>query len=115
MKLLADENVGWQLIRGILRRQPDSDIVRVQDVGLLGMDDVAILEWAADQQRIVITYDVKTMTAFAYQRVAEGQVMPGVIALKSTGSIGRAIDEVLTVIGASSPEEWQGKVVFLPL
>jgi Domain of unknown function (DUF5615) len=103
------------LIRGLLRKQPDIDIVRVQDVGLLGMDDPSILEWAASHQRILITYDVQTMTGYAYERVAAGKAMPGAIALISTSSVGQSIDELLTVIGASSPEEWQGKVLYLPL
>ncbi len=35
MRLLAaDENFNNDIIRGLLRRKPDLDIVRIQDVGL---------------------------------------------------------------------------------
>ena len=33
MKFLADENLDNNILRGLLRRKPDLDIVRVQDVG----------------------------------------------------------------------------------
>ena len=36
LRLLADENFNGEVVRGLLLRQPDADIVRVQDVGLAG-------------------------------------------------------------------------------
>jgi hypothetical protein len=37
--LVSDENFNNDIARGLLRRNPDLDIVRVQDVGLRGADD----------------------------------------------------------------------------
>ena len=34
LKFLADENFNYNIVRGMLRRNPDVDVVRVQDVGL---------------------------------------------------------------------------------
>ena len=62
LRLLADENFNNQIVRGILRRRPEIDMVRVQDVGLSNTDDRVILEWAAQQGRILLTHDVETMT-----------------------------------------------------
>ena len=36
LRLLADENLKNQVVRGLLRRDPGMDVVRVQDVGLRG-------------------------------------------------------------------------------
>jgi predicted nuclease of predicted toxin-antitoxin system len=49
MKFLADENFDNTIVRGLMRRKPDIDIVRVQDVGLSGEDDPIVLEWAAQE------------------------------------------------------------------
>ncbi|HHH42001.1 MAG TPA: hypothetical protein ENK56_08370 [Chloroflexi bacterium] len=46
LRLAADENFNNNIIRGLLRRKPDLDIVRIQDVGLAGTDDPTVLEWA---------------------------------------------------------------------
>jgi len=43
IKLAADENLNNNIIRGLLRRKLDIDIMRIQDVGLSGADDVVVL------------------------------------------------------------------------
>jgi hypothetical protein len=44
VRLLADENFNGAIVRGLLRRNPEVDVVRVQDVGLTGSDDPTVLE-----------------------------------------------------------------------
>jgi hypothetical protein len=55
------------IVRGLLRRQPDIDIVRVQDVGLSGASDPVVLFWTAKEGRILLTHDVTTITHHAYR------------------------------------------------
>ena len=62
ISLAADENFNNDIIRGLLRRSPDLDIVRVQDAGLSGADDPAVREWAAREVRLLLTHDVTTIT-----------------------------------------------------
>lgn len=44
LALAADENFNNDIVRGLLRRKPDLNIVRLQDVGLSGTDDSTVLE-----------------------------------------------------------------------
>lgn len=46
LRFLADENFNNQIVRGVLRRNANVDIVRVQDVGSSEADDPTVLEWA---------------------------------------------------------------------
>jgi predicted nuclease of predicted toxin-antitoxin system len=69
LALLADEDFNGIIVRGLHRRRPELDIVRVQDVGLSGAGDPRALEWAAQSGRIVLTHDVTTMTKYAYERL----------------------------------------------
>lgn len=39
LRFAADENFNADIVRGLRRRLPELDIVRVQDVGLSGADD----------------------------------------------------------------------------
>lgn len=73
MRWLADENFNNDVIRGLRRRMPEIDIVRVQDAGLTGCDDDAVLEWAAGQNRLLLTHDVTTITDRAYRRLMAGR------------------------------------------
>ena len=66
LKFLADENFDNTIIRGLFRRNLKLDIVRVQDVGLSGKDEPTVLEWAAQEGRILLTHDVATITRYAY-------------------------------------------------
>jgi len=75
LRLLADENFNGDIVRALLLRQPDLDIVRVQDVGLAGVDDPDILAWAAGNDRIVLTHDRATLPDYAYERLAAGEKM----------------------------------------
>lgn len=45
LRLLSDENFNGDIVRGLLLRCPKLDLVRVQDSGLDGVDDPAVL-WA---------------------------------------------------------------------
>jgi predicted nuclease of predicted toxin-antitoxin system len=66
LRLAADENFNNDIVRGLLRREPGLDIVRIQDVGLSGADDPTVLEWAAQEGRVLLTHDVTTITRYAY-------------------------------------------------
>ncbi len=113
--LVADENFNNDIVRGLLRKNPDLDIVRVQDVGLRGADDPVILEWAATEDRVVLTHDAATMAYYAYERVRAGLSMPGVIEVADDLPIGRVVDDILLLAEYSNRGEWNGRVIYLPL
>jgi hypothetical protein len=115
VRFLADENFNNQIVRGVLRRNSNVDIVRVQDVGLTEADDPTVLEWAAQNGRIVLTHDVTTMTNFAYERVQAGLSMPGLFEVSRRVPVGLAIEEILLLDECSLAGEWEGQVRFLPL
>ena len=115
MRWLADENLNNDILRGLLRRKPDLDIVRVQDVGLSGTDDPTVLAWAAAENRILLTHDLSTITAHAYRRVTRGEGMAGVFEVSRSVPIAVAIADILLVAECSEPSEWEGQVRYLPL
>jgi hypothetical protein len=83
--------------------------------GLAGALDPEVLEWAAGENRIVLSHDKETLAGFAINRVDQGLPMPGVFLFESVFPIGLAIDELEAIIGASEPEEYRDRVVFLPM
>jgi hypothetical protein len=115
VRFLADENFNNDIVRGVERRNSAIEIVRVQDAGLSGAEDPAVLEWAAQQGRVLLTHDVSTMTHHAYERVRNGQPMPGVFEVNRKVPIGTAIDEILLLAECSLEAEWEGQVRYLPL
>lgn len=115
LRLLVDENFNGDIVRGLLLRQPQLDIIRVQDVGLGGADDRDILVWAAENSRIILTHDRATMPDYAYQRVTKGEAMPGVFVLNDRLPVSHAIEEILLMVACSEHAEWTDRVVHVPL
>jgi hypothetical protein len=113
--LAFDENFNNDVIRGLLRRNPGLNLIRVQDAGLRTLDDEAVLAWSAQENRVMISHDVSTMTAFAYARVAAGQNMPGLFEVPRSVSIAVAIEDLRLIAECSLPGEWEGQVRYLPL
>lgn len=115
IKLLADENLRNSIVRGIRRRLPEIDIVRVQDVGLSATADPDILAWAAEQDRVLITHDVGTVPGFAWNRVEQGQPMAGVLVVPERTHVGAVLEDLALVADAGRPEDRRDQVTFLPL
>ncbi|MBD1936780.1 DUF5615 family PIN-like protein [Microcoleus sp. FACHB-68] len=115
LRLLSDENFNGDIVRGLFLRQPDLDLVRVQDVGLRKVDDQAILDWAANNERILLTHDRATMPDFAYERLARGEQMAGLFVVNDRMPVRQVIDELLLLIDCSEQPEWKGVVLYLPL
>lgn len=114
-RFVADENYNNVLIRRLLQQFPDLNLVRVQDVGLLHSSDQTILEWAAVEGRILLTHDLATVPDFAYQRLNEGLVMPGVFAVPGNAHQDLVLEDLTTIIEGSQPDEWANLVTHLPL
>jgi hypothetical protein len=115
LRLLADENVSAPILRGLLRRRPSMDIARVQDVGLEGAADPRVLDWAAKQERIVLTQDFNTMIGFCWDRVGAGEQMPGLFVVRYAAPRIVVIEGLLLMDETTSLSEWANRVTFLPL
>lgn len=115
LRLATDEDFNNRILRGLIRRQPELDIVRVQDVGLRTKADPEVLEWAATEGRVLLTHDVTTMKRHADDRIAAGLPMPGVFEISQEIPVGQAIKEILFLAECSLDNEWEGQIRFLPL
>ena len=74
-----------------------------------------MLEWAAKEGRILLTHDLNTLTQFANERIAQGLPLAGVIFVRDTLPVTKVIDDLLTILGASEPHDWENRTDFLPL
>jgi predicted nuclease of predicted toxin-antitoxin system len=116
LRILADENFNGRIVRGLLRRIPQLDILRAQDIeDLYQAIDPVVLQWAADEQRVVVSHDISTMAHHAYERVRRWQPMPGLFEVHPDLPVGQAIEDLVLIAVASLPGEWEGQVRFLPL
>ena len=115
IKFLTDEDYNNIILRGVLLRLPQLDIVRVQDVELMNTHDSLVLAWAAQENRLVLTHDVTTLIREARIRVAEGLPMPGVLASPQKMAVAPIIRDIIFIAENSRDGEWENEIVFLPV
>src|SRR5690606_1892260 len=106
MRFAADENFDGRILDGLRARIPDLDIVRVQDTEMYQSPDDKLLGWLAEEGRILLTHDVRTMPRFVFERVRAGLPVPGVIEVEDT-SIGEVIEDLEVAIGAGTSEDFE--------
>lgn len=114
LRLAFDENFNNDVLRGVQRRLPNLDAIRLQDAES-GAEDPEVLRWAASQDRVVVTHDAATLIEFAYERVRRGERMPGVIEVPRQVPIRTAIEDLHLLAELADPSELEGRVLFLPL
>jgi hypothetical protein len=112
---LIDENFDQRILRGLRLRIPSLDYVVVQDTELQGLTDRPLLAWAAAHQRILVTHDVNTIPKYAYERIAAGETMAGVIVVPEDLAIGSAIEELALLIECCTAEELENQVKYIPI
>lgn len=115
IRLLTDENIDQRILRGLHRRLPLLDFVLARDVGLASLPDLVILKWAANEHRIILTHDIKTMVPDAKRLVAQGEPMVGLIAIPRSVAIGRVIDDLELLLECYSESEMRNRIEHLPL
>jgi hypothetical protein len=111
LRLASDADVHGDIVRGLRRRLPELDLTRVQDALPHGTPDSQVLTWAATDRRILITNDRNTMIGLAYQRVAAGEPVPGLIVTSNHQSIGLALDDILLLAEYMPEDEIRDQVV----
>ena len=115
LRFLADENFNNDLLRALRRRLPDLDVVRAQDTTIAAADDPNLLAWAADQGRILLTHDARTLPGFANERLRAALPLPGVVVVATSAALGDALEELHIMIEAGDDDDWPDQVRFVPL
>ncbi len=114
-RFLADHDLKDAIIRGVRRRQPAVEFARLRELEMESASDAEILDYAAQKNWLVVSHDANTMTAEAFDRVAAGETMSGLLLVHQRDPIGPVIESLLLIWNSSEAEEWAGQVCFLPL
>ena len=116
VKWLADENLRNGIIRGILRRSPAFDIVRVQDESQIsGQDDRAILRFETIENRVVVTHDLATMVPAMREQLRLTSQCAPIVFIPDGMAIGLVTEELLLLDECATEADWAAGVLYLPL
>jgi predicted nuclease of predicted toxin-antitoxin system len=88
--------------------------VQAYEAGAAGKDDLTVLQIAAEQNRILVSHDLRTMPQHFRDFVAR-QTSPGIILIPQELPLSTAIEQLVMIWLASEAEEWLKQIRFLPL
>lgn len=114
VRFQADADFNAEIIAGVLRREPSIDFQTADEADLRRLPDPEVLALAAQESRILITHDRRTMPKHFADFILHHS-SPGVFIIAQTVSIRVAIEELLLIWTASESEEWRNLIVELPL
>jgi uncharacterized protein DUF5615 len=90
------------------------DFLAANRANLEGVPDPAVLAFAAEQDRVLVTSDFKTMPRYFGEFLQGGGSSPGVFLVKQHARIGEVIDALVLVWAASEADEWKNRIMEIP-
>jgi len=114
LRLFIDQDLDHDILRGLIRRIPRLDAVTAFEIGMSGATDSQLLSRAAQEGRIIVTHDRKTMPKHAGDLMGAGKNIAGLFVVPRSLSLREAIEDLELMITCSANDEWVNVIRYLP-
>lgn len=113
IRFQADADIDPDIRKGLLRREPSLDFRPAAGTIPDGTLDPEILRIAAEDERVLVSGDLRTMSVHFRDFVATRELL-GVLLIPSFRSIGAVIEGILFAWLNWTPEDLRNRVSWLP-
>jgi hypothetical protein len=114
VRFQADVDFNQNIGRAVRRRDPAIDFQTAHEARLHGVDDDAVLAQAAEEGRLLVSHDYRTMpTPFA--TFVTTKTSAGVLLVSQALPLAEVVEDLLLIWEASEAEEWINRFDTLPL
>lgn len=113
IRFQGDEDFNQAIISGLRRLEPSIDFQTAEIAGLRGLPDFDVLTHAAQEERVLVSHDRRTMPIH-FAEFIQTQASSGLIIIAQNVSIRNAIDALLLHWAATEAEESKNRIVDLP-
>ncbi len=110
LKLFLDEDIHTGLSHAL--RQRGYDVVHAQDLKRKGKSDSEQLAFAVQEERCLVTFNVRDFVKLHNQYAEQGQEHWGIIVARQM-PIGEALRRLLKKIGLATQEDFRNRIEFL--
>lgn len=114
LRVLLDQDFNHKILSGLVRRLPNLDYLTALEIGLSEVSDFTLLLGAANEGRLLLTHDRKTMPQHIADFITAGHVTPGVVIASRSLSLRQAISELELIIACTDEAEWINHYRVLP-
>jgi hypothetical protein len=114
VRFQADANLNQIILLAVRRREAAVDFQTATEAGLAGLMDPEVLARAAQDGRVLVTHDRKTMPQH-FAAFITTATSTGVLIIPQHLSVAAAVDDLLLIWHATEAEEWINQIRSLPL
>jgi hypothetical protein len=114
LRFQADADLKNAIVKAVRKREPSIDFASAAEAGLEGVGDPELLERAAQEGRILVSHDRRTMLAHFRARLRAGKSSPGLFVVSQGAPLGQVVRAIVLAWAASEPGEWRDQVHHLP-
>ena len=110
----ADNDIDQTIVRILWQVEPVMDFRTANEVDLHGLDDLAVLELATLEKRVLVSSDQSTMPLH-FAEFIQSNTSYGLLIAPQSLSLKMVAYEILMIWTASDAEEWINRIAYLPL
>ena len=116
-RFLIDENISPQHRTQLLNHEPSLTVLVIgdEDTPPKSTPDPEILEWCEQHQFILITNNQESMPQHLSDHLSAGHHVPGIFTINLEVPMGKIIEELLLIAGASDADEYIDQITYIPL
>lgn len=114
VRFQADADLNQIIVKATLRLEPSIDFQTAQGAGLAGLHDPDVLRLTAEQGRILLSHDRRTMPKHFGQFILS-QNSSGILIVSQRLPVSQIAEDLLLIWLVSKPEEWVNRIRSLPL
>jgi hypothetical protein len=114
---LIDENLPPIIAGQIQRHEPQIQALAVGQPGAPAKStlDPELLRWIEENDYLLVTNNRASIPGHLRDHLAAGRHVPGILVVSFPLDIGELIEELILIWGASLPDEYRDRIVYLPL
>ena len=100
-------------MKGVLRGEPRIDFRTATSAGLRGLSDLEVVTLAAQDGRVLVSHDRKTIPR-AFAQFIGAKTSPGLFLVSQKTDLLVAIESILLAWTATDATEWVNRLVAIP-
>ena len=114
VRFQADADFNQNIVRAVRRRDSAIDFQTAHEARLYGVDDDVVLAQAAEEGRLLVSHDDRTMPTHFAMSVTT-RTSAGVLLVTQALPLAEVVEDLLLIGEVSEAEEWINRFDTLPL
>jgi predicted nuclease of predicted toxin-antitoxin system len=114
IRFQADADLNQIILLATVRREPAIDFQAAGAAGLAHRQDREVLTLAAQEGRVLVTHDQKTMPRHFAEFITT-ETSPGLLVVPQHLAVATVVEDLLLIWFTTEAEEWINRICFLPL